>query len=127
MANLNELASVIHNNARAKGFYDAPFNTAEKLMLIVSELSEALERDREPGNAAPVPNLMLDAVDSWGDPIKFAMHFKTNIKDTFGDEMADAIIRILDLCAAKNINIDRHIKLKMRYNATRPHMHGKKY
>jgi hypothetical protein len=38
-----------------------------------------------------------------------------------------AIIRILDICGSRGIDIDKHIELKMKYNATRERMHGKKY
>lgn len=123
---LQDLAAFIHANARAKGFYDGPFNTAEKLMLVVSELSEALEHDRIHGGAAPIDPAVMELVKN--SPAEmFPDMFKTHIKDTFSDEMADAIIRILDLCAARKIQIERHIILKMRYNATRPHKHGKLY
>lgn len=53
--------------------------------------------------------------------------FGGNIKDTFEDELADAVIRIFDL--AEHLNVDReyHIKAKMKYNLTRPFKHGVKY
>ena len=37
------------------------------------------------------------------------------LKNTFEDELADVIIRVLDLCAFKGIDIESHIKAKMRY------------
>jgi NTP pyrophosphatase (non-canonical NTP hydrolase) len=49
------------------------------------------------------------------------------VKDTFEDELADAAIRIFDLAHSKGIDLQKHIEAKMRYNATREHMHGKKY
>jgi len=54
---LNEMAAIIHANAVAKGFYDKPTNTAEKLMLIVSELGEACEADRNKWNAQSLSRL----------------------------------------------------------------------
>jgi len=54
-------------------------------------------------------------------------NFITNIKNTFEDELADVVIRVLDLCAFKKIDIESHIKAKMRYNSSRPHKHGKSY
>lgn len=122
---LQELAAAIHANARAKGFYEGHFNTGEKLMLVVSELAEALEHHRMTGGSPIHPSVLM-LVENSPDEMFPAM-FKDNIKDTFEDEMADAIIRILDLCAARNIQIERHIILKMRYNASRPHKHGKLY
>lgn len=53
--------------------------------------------------------------------------FESHIKDTVEDELSDAIIRILDLCGWLNIDIQRHVDLKMQYNAGREKMHGKKY
>lgn len=44
---INELARQIHANARSKGFYEGQVNIAERLCLIHSEVSEALEADRK--------------------------------------------------------------------------------
>ena len=41
------------------------------------------------------------------------------------EELADIIIRVLDTAGARGVNIGRAVLLKMAYNATRPHMHGK--
>ena len=49
------------------------------------------------------------------------------IKDSFEDELVDTIIRILNLCGYYNIDIDEHIRLKMKYNQMRQNMHGKNY
>jgi hypothetical protein len=37
------------------------------------------------------------------------------------------MIRVMDLAAFKGIDLEAHIKAKMRYNATREKYHGKKY
>jgi hypothetical protein len=44
---LNNIAREIHARNRDKGFYDKPQDTGRMLMLVVSELSEALEADRD--------------------------------------------------------------------------------
>jgi NTP pyrophosphatase (non-canonical NTP hydrolase) len=44
-----------------------------------------------------------------------------------GIELADCIIRILDYCGAKGIDIETLVESKMNYNRTRPHKHGKKF
>lgn len=41
--------------------------------------------------------------------------------------MADIVIRVMDMCAFKGIDLDAHVAAKMRYNSLREHMHGKKY
>ena len=55
------------------------------------------------------------------------MNFEALVKDSVEDEIADAFIRLFDLCGFYGIDIEAHIKAKMAYNATRPAKHGKKY
>lgn len=47
--------------------------------------------------------------------------------DCFEFEIADAIIRLLDLCVGYNIDIEYFIKRKMQFNSTRNKLHGKMY
>jgi NTP pyrophosphatase (non-canonical NTP hydrolase) len=122
MKTLNKLRDEIHEYAINKGFWDNQRETGTLLMLCVSELAEAMEADRKDRYA----DLELIEKDK-EDFIDFKWSFENSIKDTFEDELADTIIRILDLCGAKGIDIEKHIELKMKYNATRERMHGKKY
>lgn len=115
---LNKAAHQIHAIAQDKGFWDNERETGTLLMLCVSELSEALEADRK----GRVANL-----DKFDQGIAYGDIFETYVKDTFEDELADTVIRILDLCGARGIDIERHIELKLKYNATRERMHGKNY
>lgn len=41
-------------------------------------------------------------------------------------EMADCIIRILDWCGRENIDIEKMIEIKHKYNKSRPYRHGGK-
>lgn len=123
--NLNELAKEIYDNSVSKGFYEEPIETGTRLALIHSEVSEALEADRMGLHAQPgIVNYVNDPNSS---DEYFKAQFKGNIKDTFEDELADAIIRCLDLAAHKGIDIESHVRAKMRYNSLREHKHGKKY
>ena len=117
---LNELAAAAHNNAKEKGFYDNPLRVGELLMLAVSELGEAMEAHRK--------GIFCDAnafenIEKYG--VKDA--FEECIKDRFEDEIADTIIRLLDLSGFLGIDIEKHVTLKMEFNSTRPRLHGKKY
>lgn len=130
---INELAEKIHANARNKGFFDAEKNIGEMLCLIHSEVSEALEADRK--------NYYTNLKEDWylkglADPNygasfngdeSFKNEFEKSVKNTFEDELADIMIRVMDLAAFKGIDLESHIKAKMRYNAMREHKHGKKY
>lgn len=83
---LNALAKEIHLEAMDKGFWDKDRNLGEMLMLIVSELSEALEAHREP----PV-----DAASA------FFYIAESGKPEGIITELADAIIRCLDTLYSK--------------------------
>lgn len=120
------MARDIHRANCNKGFYEEPnkqFGTM--LMLIVSELAEALEADRKENHC----EMSLEALDRLArqDNLSFSADFKLAVKDTMEDELADALIRILDTAGYYKIDLDRHVALKLRFNALREKRHGKKY
>jgi NTP pyrophosphatase (non-canonical NTP hydrolase) len=132
MEHFNELSKRIFFNAKKKGFYDKPIEVGTKLMLCVSELSGALEAHRKNRYANMcglehfekyVDGENPQTIDSgvWN------IAFQDNIKDTFEDEIADTIMRLLDLCGYLKIDIEKHIRWKIRYNESRPYKHGKQY
>ena len=114
-----KLQEVCHKMAIEKGFWvptgkleEVRYrNESELLMLVVSELGEACEAlrkdNRQPGH-----------VDGVG---------KEWFKDTFEDEIADAVIRLLDMSEALGIDLEWQIEQKLKYNKTRPNKHGKKF
>lgn len=79
----------------------------EKLCLIHSEISEALEEWRD-GRGAD--ETYFHGTKPEGVPI----------------ELADAVIRILDLAQIYNIDLTAAIDLKQAYNRTREFRHGGK-
>jgi NTP pyrophosphatase (non-canonical NTP hydrolase) len=116
---MNKLSEEIYLANKEKGFWDKERNVGEMLMLITSELGEAMEAHRK--NRFAIRSEINPQKDI--EPVKFE-HL---IKDTFEDEIADAIIRLLDMCGGLKIDIEWHIIQKLRYNATRPRLHGKQY
>lgn len=141
--NLNELAKEIHQNAKDHGFYEAEIETlseimlcndivegirkqkvvrhaffAQKIALIHSELSECLEANR-------MDSFSIDTEIE--DDIDFVKSFKLLVKNTVEDELADVLIRTLDLCASLNIDIEKQVELKMKYNSLLEHKHNKEY
>ncbi len=120
---INELSKEIHQNNKEKGFFDDEKNIGEMLALIHSEVSEALEADRIDNYC----NVRVKSVSGWNIDEGFKVSFVQNVKNTFEDELADIMIRVMDLAAFRNIDLEGHIKAKIRYNKLRPHKHGKKY
>lgn len=92
---LSEWTKLCHAIAVEKGFWDEERNMGEALMLIVTELAEAMESYR----------LQEDA--------------------NFKEELADTFIRLLDLCGGLNVNITEEIIKKTEKNKKRPYKHGK--
>lgn len=124
--NLNDLAGIIHERNKEKGFYQGKKNIGEMIALMHSELSEALEADRK-GRYVPNPYVELRFEALHSDDEGFKDFYESAIKGTFDEEMADIVIRVLDMCAFKGIDIQTHIEAKMRYNEMREFMHGKRY
>lgn len=114
---LNEMAKVIYENNKEKGFWDNERNVGETLMLIVTELAEALEAHRK--NKMAPPTMSMPEISK--------ENFEQFYKDTYEDEIADALIRIFDLCGGTGIDLEWHVSQKVNYNKQRPRLHGKQY
>jgi len=123
---INDLSKKVHENARSKGFYDYKKNIGEMLALIHSEVSEALEADRNK-QYCNINSAESNVLMGWIDDIDFQKDYKDKVKGSFEEEMADIVIRVMDMCAFKGIDLEYHIRAKMRYNSSRVRMHGKEY
>ena len=122
---LTKLSKEINTDVRKKGFWNSMHTAiklseenggkstkdikdafiAQKLALVHTEISEAVEALRKEGYEANGYGLFE--------------------KDSFADELADSIIRILDLCGELKIDIQKQIDWKLEKNKQREFMHGK--
>lgn len=110
---LDRLQMDCHELAVEKGFWGEGMdrNIPEALCLIHSEVSEALECIRE----NPVPEALFYR-ESDGKPEGFAF------------ELADIIIRVLDLAEGTGIGpLAGYITEKLEFNRSRPMKHGKEF
>lgn len=92
---LNRYAKDFHQRAVAKGFWDVPHSVGHYLMLAFGELHEAIEADRIGKWAKLTPEQIEELRGLEG--AAFVQAFLRMVKDTVGDEIADAVIRLLDL------------------------------
>lgn len=116
---LNELSRAAYDNAATKGFHDGdncktPVELYAKWTAnIHGEVSELWEAARKGELKSPCDKAQF-MEDQFGDSLTCEE-----------EEIADGVIRYLDTARARGINVGRAVLLKMAYNATRPHMHGK--
>lgn len=103
--NFEAFAKEMYDNNVNKGFWPENRNIGEALALVHSEISEALEGLRQ-GNPADD---------------KIPQH------SCMAAELADAIIRIMDISQGLKLNVGQAIVDKHNFNLTRPHKHGKKF
>lgn len=109
---IKKLARSIHVSNKKKGFWDKARNEGEVLMLVITELSECLEADRKGRNGS----IQLFEVDMarqskfrYSKKRKLEIKrdfFEKHIKDSVGDELADAFIRMCDYCIGFKIDIN---------------------
>jgi len=123
---MEKLCKKAHQNSKDKGFWDGVENKSvpTKLALIHSEVSEWLEAYRV--GIKPTTKTYPSPVD--GTPIVLGMIDSGVVRPLTNEEeeAADILLRLADLCEARNIDLGRVTLAKMQYNASRPHMHGGK-
>lgn len=134
---INELVKKAHENAVVHGFWDPPLDFGTAIALIHSELSEALEEEREgrplvwyhctAGNGAGQPCTPKKWRDCGMEGKENQCSFRHTKPEGAAVELADAVIRIADLCGYLGIDLDAVIAEKMAYNADRPYKHGKQF
>ena len=101
---ISEIQEKVHHTAVEHGWWERPRPVGEVLMLVVTELSEAMEAYRE------------------GNPESDKIPGFSKLEE----ELADVIIRVLDFAGSEGLDIEGALLAKMTYNETRPYRHGGK-
>ena len=103
---IGEMQQLAWKNSEDHRFHDNT-DVPTKLMLIVSEAAEAMEDHRK--------GTVLETMTETGKPVGLP------------SELADIIIRVGDLAGILGVDLEAAVIRKMKYNAGRPHKHGKAY
>ena len=103
---LRALQHACYDNAERHGFWSGTSldNPLVKLALITSEVGEAVEAWRKPGPSEHIEGFTAQE-----------------------EELADIIIRVLDMAGRYNLRLPAAVLAKMKFNVGRPMMHGKRF
>jgi len=93
---VNNLVSMCHNQSKTAGWHDKPREVGTDLMLIVSEIAEAMEGDRKGLMDEHLPHRKM-----------------------FEVELADAVIRIFDTAGKHELDLGGAVLEKLEYNKNR--------
>ncbi len=105
LAEINEMAKAVWNITEEKGFHRNR-SRLEKIALVMSELGEAVEAER---NRLP------------------EFYFTdTGKPDGIAVELADAVIRIMDMFVTEGWDLEKTLRMKISYNELRSKQHGGK-
>jgi NTP pyrophosphatase (non-canonical NTP hydrolase) len=99
------VAQAVHDNARAKGFWDGERNVPAALAEIHGEVSE-----------------ILDALKC-----RKTRSEKIPAFNCAEEEAADVILRVMDLAEGMGWRVAEALVAKMAFNETRERLHGKEF
>ena len=106
---LNKLKDEAYSIAKANGWHDEEHSDEHFLMLIITEVAEAVQADRDnrhadvakfkkwQGNSLPLSEETRTR--------RFKEDFEAYIKNTVEDELADVVIRCLDLAGLREFDL----------------------
>ena len=109
---LRDIQKAVWRTAEEHDWHKDDDNIPVKLVMIHSEVSEALEEYRNTPPECEVSYLYYSA--------------DSDKPQGFGVELADIVIRVLDLAEMLGMDLTDLILTKMEYNRSRPYRHGGK-
>lgn len=135
------LTKSAYANAVAKGFHDddESVTIAHRLQLIMGEVNEAFEEIRAGHTVQDV--YYTYSIEMFHVPLKGLRDGEVvtltgetpeslNLvgkPEGFGVELADTLIRILDVAGTYGLDLEQLVLDKMKFNSTREHKHGKAF
>lgn len=132
---LGEMQDYVHAINRLNGWFDDQRTFGDEIALLHSEVSEALEEFRD-GRMTPwyevkdpeTRQVFTEPADDLGPRVGFLTTSMGIRPKPIGvpSEMADVLVRLLDICHRYDIDLSAAFREKLAYNATRGHKHGGK-
>lgn len=111
------LINEAHENAIKHGFWEEDLSSDHYLSLVLCELAEAVEAKRKAKTAnwekfSRDVEEIVKIKNSESRQALWQSLFEAYVKDSIGDELADAYIRMCDLAGAKGVQVKEHKGLR---------------
>lgn len=107
---LNKLKDTIYATEVAHGFHDEKHTVDHELGMVLSEIGEAIDADRNPNAPVPTQKTIDEARELADESVEqhvaFIAYFKEHIKGSVVEELADVAIRLLDLAGSLDVEFD---------------------
>ena len=128
---IDGMKTVVYAVNKQNGWFDNDRSFGDEIALLHSELSEALEAFRIEGMTTDQTSAFCKVEDSehiWSIDQRLPEGKNAHYckPEGVGSELADVLVRLLDVSHRYNINLVDEFWRKVRYNATRGHRHGNK-
>lgn len=116
--NLNKLRDKAYKTACEHGFHDQELSNEHWLCLVISELMEAVEADRNDNwnriakveqfkKRLEISRICQGLAPEISKERGYEITYNACIKGSIDEELADAVIRLLDLAGLRNLNLNR--------------------
>ena len=97
--NLNELRDEAYSIAKANGWHEEEHSDEHWIMLVITEIAEAVQADRKNLHAD------VEAFKKYEHTLDFKENFERQIKNTVEEELSDVVIRCLDFAGLRSFSL----------------------
>ena len=117
--NLNKLRDEAYSVAKANGWHEEEHSDSHLLMLIITEIAEAVQADRK-NHHADIASFneyqtyygsFLPSKET--REIRFREDFEAYIKNSVEDELSDVVIRCFDLAGLRKFDLEEEVEALM--------------
>ncbi|MBN3359553.1 nucleotide pyrophosphohydrolase [Clostridium botulinum] len=120
---IKELVKDAHDNAKNHGFWE-DWERIEQLENMAINISKDGEKQVKIDKCNAIATRLMLIVSEVSEALE---GIRKDDRENFKEELADIVIRVADLAGGLDIDLDEEIKKKMKKNRNRTYKHGKAF